>query len=201
MRSYIILSDDCFMAEGIRHLLLSQTDTNEKSITILNRNHYKQALVSKEPLTIIHYLPKNASLNGLMGRLIYLSSQQKVLRQLILCDDFYHILVCLTWHVADLKVLDSQVSVKQLKASIFDLIGKHSLKLRLECIPPYFGINPREREVLYLLSRGMTNNQVSEVMNISCKTVSSHKRNVQQALQLHSRTDYVRFLNLFREFL
>ena len=200
MRHYIIVSDDLYMAEGIRHLLTSQIDTRENTVTTIRQKDYKLAEKLNGQIIIIHYLPKKSSLQGLFERLIYLSSLHGVFRQLILCDDFYHILQCLPWHVADLKVLNSHVSVRQLQSCISDIVGKYSLKEQLEYIPPYFGLHPRQREVMYLLSRGYTNNEVSFIMNINIKTVSSHKRSAQEVLKLSSRTDYIRFLNLFKEF-
>jgi two-component system response regulator NreC len=55
---------------------------------------------------------------------------------------------------------------------------------------------PREREVLRLISRGYSNKQIAERLDLSVKTVESHKANATRKLNLRSRIDIVRFAML-----
>ena len=55
------------------------------------------------------------------------------------------------------------------------------------------GLTPREQEVLGLLAEGETNNAIAQALHISPKTVASHRENIMRKLNLHSRTELVRY--------
>ena len=52
-------------------------------------------------------------------------------------------------------------------------------------------VSPREREVLELLSRGMSNKQIAAELGISYETVCVHLRRVYEKLHVRSRTEAV----------
>jgi len=54
-------------------------------------------------------------------------------------------------------------------------------------------LTDREREVLELLADGMTNSEIGEQLSISPKTVARHRENIMAKLNLHSRTDLVKY--------
>lgn len=51
----------------------------------------------------------------------------------------------------------------------------------------------REIEVLVLIAKGNTNRQISEHLNISTRTVETHRSNIMDKLNLHSRVELVRY--------
>ena len=51
----------------------------------------------------------------------------------------------------------------------------------------------REIEVLVLIAKGNTNRQISEQLNISTRTVETHRSNIMDKLNLHSRVELVRY--------
>jgi len=51
----------------------------------------------------------------------------------------------------------------------------------------------REMEVLRLIVRGHTNNQIAKILNISTRTVEGHRANIMDKLDLHSRVDLVEY--------
>lgn len=51
----------------------------------------------------------------------------------------------------------------------------------------------REIEVLVLIAKGNTNRQISEQLNISTRTVETHRSNIVDKLNLHSRVELVRY--------
>ncbi len=55
------------------------------------------------------------------------------------------------------------------------------------------GITEREQEVLTWLAEGSSNNQIAVELNISPKTVARHRENIMRKLNLHSRTELVRY--------
>lgn len=55
------------------------------------------------------------------------------------------------------------------------------------------GLTGRQQEVLALLAEGATNTEIGERLHISPKTVASHRENIMQKLNLHSRTELVKY--------
>lgn len=51
----------------------------------------------------------------------------------------------------------------------------------------------REVEVLRLIVRGYTNNQIAKILNISPRTVEGHRANVMDKLDLHSRVELMEY--------
>jgi DNA-binding NarL/FixJ family response regulator len=58
---------------------------------------------------------------------------------------------------------------------------------------PYDSLTDREKQVLKLVAEGHSNKEVAELLDISVKTAMSHRERVMQKLDLHSRTDLIRF--------
>jgi len=54
-------------------------------------------------------------------------------------------------------------------------------------------LTPREREVVQLLAEGKANKEVATLLNISVKTVETHRTNIMQKLDLHSVSELVRY--------
>jgi two-component system response regulator NreC len=59
--------------------------------------------------------------------------------------------------------------------------------------PAYDGLTSREQEVLAYLAEGASNDEIAEVLSISPKTVSRHRENIMAKLNLHSRTELVKY--------
>lgn len=58
--------------------------------------------------------------------------------------------------------------------------------------PVYADLTPREREVLQLLAEGWSSRETGERLNISSKTVDTHRRNVMTKLQADSLAELVK---------
>jgi two-component system response regulator NreC len=54
-------------------------------------------------------------------------------------------------------------------------------------------LSDREEEVLRLIAQGYSNKEIAANLNISVKTVESHKTNLMEKLELRSRTEIVRY--------
>ncbi len=54
-------------------------------------------------------------------------------------------------------------------------------------------LTPREKEVLELVAEGMTNREIGQELTISPKTVARHRENIMHKLNLHSRTELVKY--------
>lgn len=55
------------------------------------------------------------------------------------------------------------------------------------------GLSPREMEVLRLIVQGYTNHQMADELNISVRTVESHRANLMSKLNVRSRVELVRY--------
>ncbi len=55
------------------------------------------------------------------------------------------------------------------------------------------GLSPREREVLQLVAEGYSNKQIASLLSLSIKTVQSHRLNLMAKLDLHDRSDLIKY--------
>ena len=58
---------------------------------------------------------------------------------------------------------------------------------------PYGELTDREKDVLKLLAEGYTTQEIADMLIISPKTVEGHKTNLMNKLDIHSRTDLVKY--------
>ena len=58
---------------------------------------------------------------------------------------------------------------------------------------PYEALTDREKQVLKLVAEGRTNKEVAEMLAVSVKTAMSHREHIMQKLDLHSRTELIKF--------
>ncbi|NKB32510.1 MAG: response regulator [Pseudomonadales bacterium] len=56
-------------------------------------------------------------------------------------------------------------------------------------------LTKREKQVLRMIANGYRNREISEELNISIKTVDSHRTNLMRKLKLHNLVDIVEFAN------
>jgi len=54
-------------------------------------------------------------------------------------------------------------------------------------------LSPREREVLQLIAEGKTSREIAELLNLSIKTVQSHRASLMRKLDLHDRGDLIKY--------
>ncbi len=57
----------------------------------------------------------------------------------------------------------------------------------------YDGLTNREREVLTLIAEDETNQEIANMLGISVKTVERHRENMMRKLNLHTRTELVKY--------
>jgi two-component system response regulator NreC len=68
--------------------------------------------------------------------------------------------------------------------------------LRCECAErkdSFERLTDREREILILVAEGYTNLQISEMLHVSPKTVDGHRTSLMSKLDLHDRTEVVKY--------
>jgi len=57
----------------------------------------------------------------------------------------------------------------------------------------YDRLTSREREVLKLVAEGRTNREIGDLLCISVKTVLGHRTNVMEKLDIHNRTELIKY--------
>ena len=60
-------------------------------------------------------------------------------------------------------------------------------------LDPYDTLTTREREVLYLAARGLSNAETAEKLFVSPRTVETHRANLMRKLNLRTQTDLIRY--------
>lgn len=58
---------------------------------------------------------------------------------------------------------------------------------------PYHQLTEREREVLKLAAEGYTTKEIADILVVSPKTVEGHKTNLMDKLDIHSKTDLIKY--------
>lgn len=58
---------------------------------------------------------------------------------------------------------------------------------------PYQKLSTRERQVLQLIAEGKTNRAVAEILELSTKTVDTHRTRLMRKLNIHDQTSLVKF--------
>lgn len=58
---------------------------------------------------------------------------------------------------------------------------------------PYERLTDREREVLQLVAEGRTNQEIADLLVLSMKTVLGHRAKIMEKLDIHSRTDLIKY--------
>jgi two-component system response regulator NreC len=60
--------------------------------------------------------------------------------------------------------------------------------------PSVFSIlSPREREVLQLMAEGKTNRQIAEMLNVSLKTIETHRQQIMNKLEIHNIVELTKY--------
>jgi two-component system response regulator NreC len=54
-------------------------------------------------------------------------------------------------------------------------------------------LTPRERQVLQSIAEGKTNRQTAQILNLSVKTVDTHRSHLMRKLGIHDQTELVKF--------
>jgi DNA-binding NarL/FixJ family response regulator len=62
-----------------------------------------------------------------------------------------------------------------------------------EVMEPYDRLTDREREILKLIADGHTSREIAEMLFISLKTVQGHRMKIMEKLDLHNRTELIKY--------
>jgi DNA-binding NarL/FixJ family response regulator len=89
------------------------------------------------------------------------------------------------------RVLDGEVSVS---ADIgFSMIRKSTARGDYVSANPVDRLSNRELQILHLIGKGLSTRQAANALNLSVKTVESHRQRIKTKLTLHSGAQLLRF--------
>jgi DNA-binding NarL/FixJ family response regulator len=74
-----------------------------------------------------------------------------------------------------------------------DAVSETGTPREAEAPDAYESLTDREKQVLKLVAEGRSNKEVASMLNISVKTAMSHREHVMVKLNLHNRTELIRF--------
>lgn len=77
--------------------------------------------------------------------------------------------------------------------SLFSQIVEHAIKEGDKTLKEAVQMTKREREVISLLSEGMSNREIGQKIKISTYTVKSHIHNIMEKLTLHTRLELANY--------
>jgi len=79
------------------------------------------------------------------------------------------------------------------KASEMFLREYHSPRPRRGAGRDTSDLTPREREIVQLIAEGKSGKEIADILNISAKTVETHRTNLMRKLGVHSISEVVRY--------
>jgi DNA-binding NarL/FixJ family response regulator len=62
-----------------------------------------------------------------------------------------------------------------------------------QTIDPFDQLTPREREILKLVAEGNTSREIASALFLSLKTVLGHRAKIMEKLDIHNRTDLIKY--------
>lgn len=78
--------------------------------------------------------------------------------------------------------------------SVSRFLITHYLENQIEeKVEEWDGLTTREVEVLKLIAEGYKNQDIADLLNVSVKTVESHRYNIMDKLDMHDRIDLVKY--------
>jgi DNA-binding NarL/FixJ family response regulator len=76
-----------------------------------------------------------------------------------------------------------------LTGTLFSHVVEHAVRKARGKLPEAVRMTKREREIIALVSEGMSNKEIAQRLNLSTYTVKSHIHNILEKMALHSRLE------------
>jgi two-component system response regulator NreC len=98
---------------------------------------------------------------------------------------------------AEAELIDAIYAVNRgiiyIHPSLMPLLVARPVKSTVSKVTDSDALTEREKEILTLIVQGYTNREMGDSLNISVRTVETHRSNIMEKLNLHSRVDLVRY--------
>jgi len=206
LKTTVLIADDHqIFREGLRALLQSQTDT--EVLDEAADGHTIVKLTRKKRPSIVLMDVAMPGLNGIDAtrKITSQDPEMKVLA-LSMHNDKRYVLEMLRAGAAGYLLKDCAFT--ELRQAIRTVLGGHiylSPDVNDIFIRDYIGkeshtarnavpvLGGREREVLQLLAEGANTKEIAQLLDISAKTVESHRKNLMDKLNLHTVAELTKY--------
>lgn len=201
----ILLADDHnIMRRGLRLLLERQPGFSVVSEASDGRQAVEQAEATKPDVVVLDIAMPNLSGIEAAGRISEMLPQVAIVILSMHADESY-VLRALKAGAKGYLLKDSAESdlIQAIKAASDGkaFFSPEISKILVEDYVREMGkrgaedsyqlLTPREREILQLLAEGKSNKDIATLLNLSLYTVETHRRNVQEKLNLHSLAELI----------
>ncbi len=200
----LLIEDNRLLRDGIIAMLKNQRDikiiasSGNNESTIINIRQLKPNIIlldsglrSRNSLALVEVVKKDfpnakvivmdlAPVQGDINLFVKAGASGFILKDATL-DDFL-----VTIHSV---AKGSNVLPANLTESLFTQIVDHALKGGKTKLKDAVRMTKREREVIRLISDGLSNKEIGQMMHISIFTVKSHIHNIMEKLALHTRLE------------
>lgn len=96
------------------------------------------------------------------------------------------------------EIVHAVRAVMEGRRYVGDLLPEHA---GFACVPqpadaevdPYDRLTAREREILYMVAKGLKNNEIAAQLNISIRTAEAHRAHIMRKLNLRTQSALVQF--------
>lgn len=202
----VLLADDhAIVRDGLRALLDESADIEVVDQTVDGLETVRKALELKPDVVVMDIAMPH--LNGIEATRRILKSNPET-RVLILSQYEHSEYVLdaveagasgyLLKRDAGAELIEGIRSVWEWGAVLDPLAARILIDAHLRCdcarrVDGYELLTDREREILILVAEGYTNQQIAKMLHVSPKTVDGHRTNLMSKLDLHDRTEVVKY--------
>ena len=209
MHTILIAEDELLIAEGIKSLLEATTEfevlgialNGNDAIELYKKTHPDLVLMDVkmprlngvESTYAITKFDENAKVIGMSSDCDYDS-----VHEMIIAGACGYITKTISFHellIAIKAIVDNKRYLSAEAASILisDITQNKDIYHNINNQYNISSLSRREREILQLIVEKSTSKQVADVLNISEKTVLTHRQNIMKKLGCHSIIDLVKF--------
>lgn len=201
MEEFWAISENYFFMEGLKGLINHKREEENLSsldLRYISPEECDQLRVGKKKQVIFHFYSKDFSMRGIYWRLKRINSYSNLSTQIVVCETFYETFKSFERCFKNFKVLDLKEAVEKIGTS--DSFRHHCNNTTYACLfSATFGLTGLQKEVMICLAKGIPVKDIARRLNVTSKTIYSHKHNILVKLNIKSREDYVKLITLFQD--
>lgn len=191
----VFISNDSFYLTGLKEWCSEHFFEDN----IVCFNHTKQAesymKKSRRSLVLIYHLNYFSSVAELIRLVRKKALQRKISKQIIICDDLLKVMMHLTRRIDKVRLVNGKNTAQQIEQAIIEFSTRRGCRYERHQI-----ITSREEYIITEMANGKKLSEIANALNVSTKTIYSHKRNLMIKLAVNSRKDFCRLLEGVRAF-
>lgn len=201
MEEFWAVSENYFFMEGLKGLInLKRNEKNLSSIDFkcISPEDCDRIKVGNKKQFIFHFYSKDFGMRGIYWRLKRINSYSNLSKQIVVCESFYETFKSFESCFKNFKVIHLNDAVEKIGTS--DAFRNHCNNTTYACLfSATFGLTGIQKEVMIYLAKGIPVKDIARRLNVTSKTIYSHKHNILVKLNIKSREEYVKLITLFQD--